>query len=87
MTVLTAGELARNLSRILKRVEHDGEEVVIVRGDHPIARLVPGAPAMAAREALADLYGVLSDEEGESWLRDARGADRQLDGELRDPWE
>ena len=39
MTVLTAGELARNLSRILERVEHDGEEVVIVRGDHPIVRI------------------------------------------------
>ena len=38
---------------------------------------------MTALEALGDLYGVLSDDEGESWLRDARGADRQLGVENR----
>ena len=52
-----------------------------------MARLIPGAPIMTAREFLGDLYGLLSDDEGEAWLRDMKGADRRLDEELRDPWE
>jgi len=87
MTVLTATELARNLSRILDRLEQAGEEVVIVRNNRPVGRLIPGAPTMTCREAFGDLYGTLSDEEGAAWLRDIEGADRPLDQDLHDPWE
>jgi antitoxin (DNA-binding transcriptional repressor) of toxin-antitoxin stability system len=87
MTVLTATQLARNLDRVLDRLEHGGEEVLIVRGDQPLARLLPGTPTVTAHEFLSDLYGVLTDEEGEAWLNDMKGMDRTLDEELHDPWE
>ena len=87
MATVTATELARNLSRILDRLEHGGEEVVIVRNNRPIGRLIPGAPVMTALEALADLYRTLPDEDGEAWLRESRIPERDWDEELRDPWE
>ena len=87
MRTMTASDLARNLSAVLDDLERRGEEVVITRKKRPVGRLVPGLPAVRAREALRGLYGVLSDEEGEAWLRDIEKAKRKLDQELRHPWE
>ena len=87
MTAMSATTLARSLSRVLDRLEHGGQEIVITRNDHAIARLVPGTNHMTALEACADLYGVLSEEEGAAWLKDVRSADRKLASELEDPWE
>lgn len=85
MTTVTATELARNLNRVLDRLEHHGEEVTVVRNKRIVARLTPGAPGMTAREAFSDLEGILSDAEGAAWLDDCRGADRPLAEELADP--
>ncbi len=87
MITMTATELARNLSSVLSRLEHGSEEVAIVRNRHVVGRLVPGAPAMTAKEAFADLVGAISDKDGGAWLRDCRGADQSLRKELADPWE
>lgn len=87
MKSLTATELARNLSRVLDNLEYGREEIVITRNKRSVARLVPGAPSMTAHEAMNDLYGLLLDEEGAAWLRDARGREAVLSEELRDPWE
>ena len=86
MVKITATELARNLSAVLDRLENGSEEVVIVRNKHMVGKLLPGAPAMTAMEAFADLFGAISDEEGGAWLEDCRGADRPLRKELGDPW-
>lgn len=40
MTVVNVHEAKTHLSRLLRRVAA-GEEIVIARGGHPIARLVP----------------------------------------------
>ena len=85
MKTLTAAELARNLSRVLDRLEHDGEEMIIVRDNRPIGRLVPTTIGMTVDEAFGDLYGILSDEEGEAWLRDMKGFDRNLAQFCRKP--
>jgi antitoxin (DNA-binding transcriptional repressor) of toxin-antitoxin stability system len=87
MKTVTTTEFAENASRILEHVESGDEEIVIVRDDHPVARLIPSNAGMTVREAFGDLPGLLTDEEAEAWLRDAEGADRSLDQELRDPWE
>jgi len=87
MITMTATEFARNLSRVLNRLEHGGEEVTVVRNRRVVARLTPGAPGMTAREAFSDIEGTLSDAEGVAWLEDCRGADRPLAGELDNPWE
>jgi hypothetical protein len=41
---------------------------------------------MSAMDAFSDLYGCLSDEEGEAWLRDCAGADHVMAAEMNDPW-
>ena len=86
MVEISATEFARNLSRILDRMAHGGGEVIIVRNNHPVAKLSPGAPRMTALEAMADLHRTLGDEEGGAWLRDSRGAEAPLDREMSDPW-
>ena len=86
MKTMTATEVARGFRRVLDSLEQGGEEIVVVRNSHPVARLVPGAPRMKAIEALGDLYRVLDDAEGDAWAADARKSDRLLVAEARDPW-
>ena len=86
MRTVTATEAARNFSRVLDLVEHESEEIVILRNNQPVAKLVPGAPRMTALEALTDLYRTLPDAEGRAWLEDVRRVDRRLRKQVRDPW-
>lgn len=83
---MTATEASRGFSRLLDRLEHGGEEVVIIRNNHPVARLVPGVARMTALEALGDLYSILDDTEGGAWLNDARSDTKLIAAERRDPW-
>jgi len=86
MKALTATQVARQFSRVLDSLEQGGEEVVVLRNNQPVARLVPGAARMTALEALADLYRTLPDADGAAWLEDLRSADRPAARELYDPW-
>ena len=86
MRTVTATEAARNFSRVLDLLEHESEEIVVLRNNQPMAKLVPGAPRMTALEALADLYRTLPDAEGAAWLEDVRRVDRRLRKQVRDPW-
>ena len=86
MKILSATEISRNFSRVLDELEQGGEEIVVIRGKHPVAKMVPGAQRLTALEALADLYRTLDDAEGRSWLRDMAKADRPARKEIRDPW-
>ncbi|MCI0413980.1 type II toxin-antitoxin system Phd/YefM family antitoxin [bacterium] len=86
MKVMTATELARNLRRVLDTLQNGTEEIVVMRNNQPVAKLVPGAPTMTALEALSDLYRTLPDDEGEKWLKDARRGSRVLRKEMRNPW-
>ena len=84
MKTITATELARNFRQYLDQVEHQGEELVVVRNQHQVAKIVPGPVTMTAIEALADLYRTLPAAAGKNWLRDSRiGATAK---ELRDAW-
>ena len=86
MRTVTATEATRNFSRVLDLLEHESEEIVVLRNNQPVAKLVPGAPRMTALEALADLYRTLPDAEGAAWLEDVRRVDRRLRKQVRDPW-
>ena len=66
-------------------IEFKGEEIVILRNRHKIARIIPGTPHMTALETLADLYRTLPDEAAGTWLSDSK-TPGTLD-EMRDPWE
>ena len=43
MRTISATEAARNFSRMLDLLEHESEEIIVVRNNHPVAKLVPGA--------------------------------------------
>ena len=79
MTTMTVTDFARNLSRVIDRLEHGGEEIVIMRNRHPVAKLIPGAPEMRALDAFADLFGIIPDVVGKSWLGDMKSFDRKAD--------
>ena len=85
MRTITATDLSRNFRVMLNRVEFQHEELLIVRNNFPVARLVPGPATMTAAEAFTDLYRTLPQEAGKNWLADSRLDDNQ-DGEVRDPW-
>lgn len=69
---MSASELARNLKKVLDRLEQGGEEIVVIRNNHPIARMLPGGPHRTALEAMADLHRTLSPGAAEGWVEDGR---------------
>lgn len=85
MQTITATDLSRNFRVMLNRVEFQHEELLIVRNNSPVARLVPGLATMTAAEAFADLYRTLPPEAGDTWLTESR-LDDKMSGEVRDPW-
>jgi prevent-host-death family protein len=85
MQTVTATDFSRNFRIMLNRVEFQHEELLIVRNNFPVARLIPGAATMTAAETFSDLCRTLPQEAGENWLADSRIADN-MTGEVRDPW-
>ncbi len=45
MRTVTATEAARNFGRVLDLLEHESEEIVVLRNNQPVAKLVPGPHA------------------------------------------
>ena len=86
MRTITATELARNFRAMFDQVEFKHEELVVVRNNHEVARIIPGPATMTALEAMADLYRTLPDETASGWLNDSRSAAEHLTDEVRDPW-
>ena len=77
MKVVTIHAAKTHLSRLIEEV-NEGEQVVIARGKHPVARLVPIEPrkkgrvfgAMRGRAKVGrGFFEPLPDEEGEAWER------------------
>lgn len=67
MQIVTVHEAKTHLSRLLARVR-DGEEIIIAKGKHPQAKLVP----LDDKPKLPRQFGTLgpiSDEEAEEALR------------------
>ena len=85
MRTVTATDFSRHFRSMLNRVEFQHEELLIIRNNTPVARLVPGPATMTAVEAFSDLYQILPKEAGETWLADSRIDDEEHD-EVRDPW-
>jgi len=75
--VVTIHEAKTHLSRLIHRVE-EGEEIIVCRGKHPVARLVPASPVKAHRPRVgiptsdsfripADAFAPLDEEELRAW--------------------
>ena len=89
MKTLTVTEVARNFSAVMDGVEAGQEEIVVVRNNKPIARLIPEPPAQTALEVLGDLYRTLDDETADALAEAINAGKKTRRGtlrELRDPW-
>jgi len=62
MKTLSVTEVARNFSAVIDSVERDQQEIVLVRNNRHVARLVPEAPHQDAMTVFGDLYRTLDDE-------------------------
>jgi len=85
MVEMTVTEFSKKLKAIFDRIEYKGEEVILVRNKHRIARIVPGSPHLTAIEAMGDLYRTLPEDAAVGWSEDSRGTAHVSD-EVRDPW-
>jgi prevent-host-death family protein len=86
---LSVTDVARNFSAVLDAVERDQEEVVLVRNQRHVARLVPEAPRQDALSVFGDLYRTLDDQTAEALsaaIASNRKSRRGRVAELRDPW-
>ena len=54
MTEMTVTEFSRNLRSVFDRIEHNAEEIILIRNNHKIARIIPGSPNLTALEAMDD---------------------------------
>jgi len=86
---LSVTEVARNFSAIIDSVERDQEEILLVRNQRHVARLVPEAPSQDALAVFGDLYRTLDDETADAlsaaWAS-RRKSRRGRVSELRNPW-
>ena len=89
MKILTITEAARNFSAVIERVERDQEEVILVRNQKKIARLVPELTEQNALQVLGDLYGTLDENTADALLkaisRSKKGKGKTIAG-MRNPW-
>ena len=89
MKTLTVTEVARNFSAVMDGVESEQEEIVLVRNQRPIARLVPEPQAQNALEVLGDLYRTLDDDTANALaeaIQSGKKTKRGTLNELRNPW-
>ena len=89
MRKLSATTVARNFSAVLDALERDREEIVLVRNERHVARLVPESPRQDALSVFGDLYRTLDDKTAEALtttIAVARKSRRGRVSELRDPW-
>jgi len=89
MKRLSATNVARNFSAVLDEVERDQEEIVLVRNQRQVARLVPEAPRQDALEVFGDLYRTIDDKTADALsasIAATRKSRRGRLSELRDPW-
>jgi antitoxin (DNA-binding transcriptional repressor) of toxin-antitoxin stability system len=86
---LSVTHVARNFSAVLDAVERDQEEIVLVRNQRHVARLVPESPPQDALSVFGDLYRTLDDETADALsaaIASQRKRRRGRVAELRDPW-
>ena len=89
MKTLSVTDVARNFSAVLDTVEHEQEEIVLVRNRRQVARLVPEAPRQDAMEAFGDLYRTLDEKTAEALsavVSSHRRSRRGRVSELKNPW-
>ncbi len=85
MKTRSVTHVARNFSAVLDALERDQEEVVLVRNQRQIARLVPEAPLQDALSVFGDLYRTLDDETAEALSATIASYRKGRRGRVSDP--
>ncbi|MBK8091838.1 MAG: hypothetical protein IPK32_07615 [Verrucomicrobiaceae bacterium] len=62
-------EAVLNVYAVLLSLESEREEILLMRNDHPVARLVPEPESMDTIGVFGDLHGTLDDETASKMLR------------------
>jgi PHD/YefM family antitoxin component YafN of YafNO toxin-antitoxin module len=89
MKRLSVTEVARYFRKVIDAVEHEQEEIVLVRNRKRVARLVPEAPSQDALEVFGDLYRTLDEATAEALsatVSAVRKSRRGRVSELKNPW-
>jgi len=87
MNEMTVAEAASNLSAVLSEMERTDEEVVLVRDNHHVARIVPEPAPQTALEVMGDLYRTLEPQAAAAWeSKTKQGRANGRLGELRQAW-
>jgi antitoxin (DNA-binding transcriptional repressor) of toxin-antitoxin stability system len=89
MKTLSVTEVARNFSAVLDTVERDQEEILLVRNQRHVARLVPESARQDALSVFGDLYRTLDDRTAgalSAAIASGRRRRRGRVSELRNPW-
>ena len=91
MHSVSATEFARNFSRMLDQVEHQGMTISIVRNQKLVATVVPHLRQQRAMEAFGDLYRPLDGAVKGDWMADVKRLNKslkdRLNGKGLDPWQ
>ncbi len=88
MKKLSVTNVTRSFSAIIDAVERDQEEIVLVRNNRQVARLVPDAPRQDAISVFGDVYRTLDDGTADALataIETRRKNRRGRVSELRDP--
>jgi antitoxin (DNA-binding transcriptional repressor) of toxin-antitoxin stability system len=86
---MTVTEAAESFATVLDELERNQEEVTVMRGKHPVARIVPEPSRANALAVFGDLYGILDQKTGAALakaVRDVRHRKNQKLNALRNPW-
>lgn len=86
---MSVTEVARNFSAVLDAVEREQQEIVLVRNQRHVARLVPEAPRQDALSVFGDLYRTIDEQTAEALsaaIASSRKSRRGRVVELRNPW-
>jgi prevent-host-death family protein len=88
MTKVTVTHLARNLADLMNRVAYRGERFTVVRGNRPVAELIPTPHGRRLGEFAAILADLprLGAVEAEALAVDLDAARAALGTPERDPW-
>jgi antitoxin (DNA-binding transcriptional repressor) of toxin-antitoxin stability system len=69
MKTMAVTEVARNFSSVMDGVESKQEEIVLIRNNKPVGRIIPEPPGMTALEIFTDLYCTLDNETADELLK------------------
>lgn len=90
MKTVNVAEAVKNFSAVLVRLESEHEEILLMRDDLPVARLVPEPEGQDAMAVFADLHDTLDEATADDLLRgvaESRSGGKDTLNQLRNPWD